>query len=228
MPATDFYWTDRPDQAGMQARPVVGGAFIRLMNDPAGWRAWFARGARVTASWAPQPTPAPVVRALAAADTLAAPWRYTLERPAENWARPAFDDSGWREGLSGFGAPGTPGARIGTTWTTRDIWLRRRFTLGAAMPREPRLWIHHDEDAEVFVNGVPAARLGGYTVDYVRAPMSLPARRALRAGENVLAVHCRQTAGGQYIDVGIAAIPASTGAAGTAGSSRRRQSTGRR
>jgi len=47
--------------------------------------------------------------------------------------------------------------------------------------------------------------IGKYVSDYVRLPMSDAARAALRpGGPNVLAVHCHQTIGGQFIDVGIA------------------------
>lgn len=131
------------------------------------------------------------------------PWRYTLTAPAEGWMSAEFDDSGWQIGQGGFGTPGTPGARINTEWNTGGIWLRRTVTL----PRRPgtaSLDIHHDEDAEVFLNGVLVASFEGYTTDYQRVPLSDEALTALRRGENVLAVHCSQTGGGQYIDVQLA------------------------
>jgi hypothetical protein len=63
--------------------------------------------------------------------------------------------------------------------------------------------MHHDEDAEVYINGVLAASADGFTTSYEEFPLSEAARAALRAGTNVIAIHCRQTRGGQYIDAGI-------------------------
>lgn len=73
------------------------------------------------------------------------------------------------------------------------------------------LRFHCDEDGEVFINGVPAATLPGYTTDYVEVPISAAARAALTAGTNLIAVRAKNAGGGQYIDVGLVeVIPATS------------------
>ena len=95
---------------------------------------------------------------------------------------------------------GTPGARIATSWQTNNIWLRKVFPL-TAVPDQPGLLIHHDEDAEVYINGQPIASLTGWSTEYKVVRIDEEGRTALRTGKNLLAVHCRQTDGGQFIDV---------------------------
>jgi hypothetical protein len=138
----------------------------------------------------------------------AAEWRYTLTAPPEGWEQPGFDDSAWPRGPSGFGREGTPGAVVRTPWTGSDIWLRRAFVLEGEIPPDLVLHVHHDEDAEIYIDGVPAAAATGYTTAYVELEMSPEALAVLRPGRHVLAVHCRQTGGGQYIDVGLARLVA--------------------
>jgi hypothetical protein len=130
-------------------------------------------------------------------------WSYTTSKPGGEWTRPDFDDSAWMKGRSGFGTKGTPGAIVNTEWRTGEIWLRRSFDLGDVPIAAPQLSIHHDEDAEVFVNGSRVARLQGYTTGYGVVPLDRAGASAFRPGRNVLAIHCRQTGGGQYIDAGI-------------------------
>jgi len=130
-------------------------------------------------------------------------WHYTFDEPPPTWASPEFDDSAWREGPAGFGRPGTPGASVGTQWLTRDIWMRRVFTVPPSGVRNPVLRVHHDEDAEVYLNGILTAKLSGFATQYEEYELTPDAKRALRPGRNVLAMHCRQTTGGQYADAGI-------------------------
>ncbi len=144
------------------------------------------------------------------ADQQPATWRYTTAKPVEAWAKPGFDDSSWEQGQSGFGTAGTPGAVIGTTWNTSEIWLRREVELPADKLANLELRLHHDEDAEVYLNGVLAARMQGYVGDYFNLPLSQAARTALKSGKNLIAVHCRQTGGGQYIDVGLVEVVPAT------------------
>ena len=132
-----------------------------------------------------------------------ATWRLTLEKPGGDWAKPDFDDSAWQSGQGGFGTRGTPGAVVRTEWKTSDIWLRREFDWPAGKNGKFVLLVHHDEDVEVYINGVLAGKGGGFLSDYEEMPMTPEGAAALKSGKNTLAVHCRQTAGGQYIDVGI-------------------------
>ena len=135
-------------------------------------------------------------------------WRYTLEKPAEDWFKPGFDAGSWQEGRAGFGTRGTPGAIVRTEWKTPDIWLRREFALPTGKADDLHLLMHHDEDAEVYLNGVLAIKAPGFTADYERFEISPDARAALKPTGNVMAVHCHQTGGGQNIDAGIVSVEA--------------------
>ena len=133
-------------------------------------------------------------------------WRYTTSEPADGWQADEFDDTGWQIGKGGFGTENTPGTVVRTKWDSSDIWLRRSFDLGGNIPPELHLSIHHDEDAKVYINGTPVADVKGYTTGYVQIPLGEKARAALKPNLNRLAVHCHQTGGGQYIDVGLVSI----------------------
>lgn len=205
VPMTDWYDTKSGKCVGFRARPVVGGIFVKMLCDAQVWRKWAMRDRTKAGPWAPIPpvrTFAPVLRAADSAKE-AALWRYTTEKPPAGWENARFDDSGWKAGKAGFGAPGTPGAAVGTVWNTRDIWLRRTFNLTADDLKDLVLWVHHDEDVEVYLNGALAARVPGYVTEYGEVEISRSAQAALKPGTNTLAVHCRQTTGGQYVDVGL-------------------------
>lgn len=134
-------------------------------------------------------------------------WRYTLSRPPAGWTRPEFDDSSWKRGMGGFGRQGTPGAVVRTDWSSGEIWLRREFRLSSPIDRDGlALRIHHDEDVEIHFNGQQVLTRNGYTTAYLLIDLEAEAAPPLKPGQNLLAVHCRQTGGGQYIDVGLVRI----------------------
>lgn len=131
-------------------------------------------------------------------------WRFTTTKPTNDWFRSEADDSSWQAGPGGFGTRDTPGTIVRTEWRTNDIWIRRSFILAEKQPLENlQLLMHHDEDAEVYLNGVLAAKTSGYTTDYQWFAIRAEARQALKPGKNVIAIHCKQTGGGQYIDAGL-------------------------
>jgi len=132
-------------------------------------------------------------------------WRYTTAEPGKSWPQPDFDDKSWTEGVGGFGTAGTPGAIVGTEWKTDRIWLRREFEFDGRAAGRLYVIVHHDEDAEVYLNGQRIADVKGFTTDYAAVP-TRDAQKLLRKGRNVLAVCCRQTKGGQYIDAGLAEV----------------------
>jgi hypothetical protein len=200
VPFSDGYYVDRFEGRDnfFHARPVIGGVFVRMLTDPAMWKKWSSMDHEQVGTYAPLPTP-PVLTTLV---PTGGTWRYTTANPGEGFFKPGFDDASWKVGPAGFGQ-GAPHTRPKTNWSTDDIWLRRTVTVPGGDYADLEFHCFHDEDVEIYVNGVLAATGADYTTSYVNLPMSPAGRAALRPGENLIAVHCHQTVGGQFIDVGI-------------------------
>src|SRR5574341_2279288 len=130
-------------------------------------------------------------------------WRFTTQAPDSGWYRPDHDDGAWSQGVGGFGKAGTPGAVVRTAWETPDIWLRRTFDVSSWPLLRPHWRLHHDEDAEVYLNGELVGRFAGWTAGYFEVPLDARARAALLPGTNTLALRVHQTGGGQYADIGL-------------------------
>ena len=127
-------------------------------------------------------------------------------RPEGEWFGTGFDDSKWKTGAAGFGGGGAPNTKVRTRWNTDDIWVRREVTMPATIPDNIALNVYHDEDIVVYINGVRAASAGGFVTDLSLVPLSAEGKAALKPGKNLIAVHCHQTGGGQYLDLGIVEV----------------------
>ncbi len=151
-----------------------------------------------------------ITTVLPTSQTTGQTWKYTFDAPAADWYVTSFNDSPWTDGTAGFGAgdpPNTAGL-VRTPWDTSDIWMRRTFdpgTLSLQQISNLCFSIYHDEDVEIYINGVLAGSGSGYTTAYGFLTMTDAGKAAIIPNAaNVLAVHCHQTGGGQYIDVGVA------------------------
>jgi Domain of unknown function (DUF4965)/Domain of unknown function (DUF5127)/Domain of unknown function (DUF1793)/Domain of unknown function (DUF4964) len=203
-PVADSYETDNVHSHGMHARPVVGGFFIKMLTDRDTWKKWAARDTLNPANWAPLPAPLKISVVIPGEQT----WQYTTVKPSADWAQPDFDATGWKTGQAGFGS--TPPRFVRhTVWTDTpgDIWLRRNITLPEGDHPNLQFIAYHDEDVEIYVDGILAAQDDGFTTSFVPLEISSEARAVMKPGAKVMvAVHCHQTEGGQGIDVGFADV----------------------
>ncbi len=199
----DMYNTANSHHIGMHTRPVVGGVFLKMLYNKGVWKKWASRDKTKASDWAALPKRPKIVVVVPSSEDKPVVWRYVARNPGGNWFDAGFDDSAWKKGPGGFGTDGTPGAVVRTEWRSGDIWLRRQFTMPEGKWNNLHFRIHHDEDAEVYINGTAVAVLSSYTVGYDYVVMSEKAKAALKPGANTIAVHCHQTSGGQYIDIGI-------------------------
>jgi hypothetical protein len=206
VPLADSYITTDRNSSGMHARPVVGGLFIKLLADPAAWKKWSGRDRLKVGPWAPLPAPPRITEIVPTARQAPVQWRYTCDKPPEGWTLPEFDAGAWKEGPAGFGTF-APGAVVRTKWDTADIWIRREFVMPAAAAAGLKFYVFHDEDVEIYVNGIAAASGTGFTTAYVPMDVAPAALALLQPGSRItLAAHCHQTTGGQDVDIGLAEV----------------------
>ena len=207
IPMTDWYYTDSGKQAGFKARSVVGGVFIGLMRDKAVWTKYAERDTLKPKNWAAIPWQSPPsVELVATSQKEPQTWTYTTDKPADGWNKPEFDDKAWKVGEGAFGQQRNKNANIHTPWTTPDIYLRRAFTLPAGDLHDVMIKIQHDDGAEIYINGELAKRAEGANNRYAEHKLSKSVRATLKPGKNIIAVHCQDTGGEQYIDVGLVDI----------------------
>ncbi|MFY0652700.1 MAG: ThuA domain-containing protein [Cyclobacteriaceae bacterium] len=130
-------------------------------------------------------------------------WRYTEDKPADNWYASDFDDSPWAEGRSPFG--GKDMSKVKTSWSKSDIYMRREIDLNEII-NEPVLKIMHDDNYDVYVNGQPLISENGVSEIYKYVKLDSALGQLFIKGKNVIAVHCHDNGGKQYIDAGIGKV----------------------
>jgi len=133
-------------------------------------------------------------------------WKYSLQLPSGNWWEKDFDEKKWVEGLAPFANDSALIADSVTTWNTTDIWLRRKFEIETDKLKDIRLFLRFDSEIEVFLNGIPAIRIYSPSPHYQIFDVDKYALKALKKGENTIAIHCSKGTGHQFVDAGLILI----------------------
>ncbi|HYF68317.1 MAG TPA: DUF4965 domain-containing protein [Ohtaekwangia sp.] len=126
--------------------------------------------------------------------------RFVTNAPAKGWEQPGFNDASWKSGKAGFGTPNTFDTK--TAWETKEIWVRREFTLPASnSDTELYLNYSHDDDFELYLNGTQIVNTGNRAKNNITVKLD---KTLLNAdGKNVIAAHCLDRGGLAYVDFGI-------------------------
>jgi hypothetical protein len=126
--------------------------------------------------------------------------KYTETKPGAGWATLKFDDVNWDTGSAPFTDDKT---QAKTLWTSKDIWIRRVFTLNNTNVDKLILKLYHDDNVEVYLNEEKVYSKVGWTSDFQLIPLSDNIKARLKKGQNILAIHCANTAGGAWLDAGL-------------------------
>ena len=130
------------------------------------------------------------------------PWegKYVTAKPADGWEQPAFNDKTWKTWTAAFGSPGMEA--VGTVWDTKEIWVRREFSLPAENTSGNLYLVYsHDDDFELYLNGKEIVNTGRKA----KSGIILKIDNSLLnvQGKNVIAAHCLDRGGQAYVDFGI-------------------------
>ncbi|MFD2147682.1 DUF5127 domain-containing protein [Mucilaginibacter antarcticus] len=123
--------------------------------------------------------------------------KYTFTKPEGDWTAVNYAAADWKEGSSPIGDARTDK----TKWRTKDIWVRRAFSL-AKTDDINKLFVKltWDDDVEVSLNGKPIFDRVGVSKGFEM--MALDKDR-LKIGENVITMHVVNSGGGARADIGL-------------------------
>lgn len=121
---------------------------------------------------------------------------YSFERPEAGWEGNSYDDAGWKKAEAPFGDDQS----AKTKWNTDDLYFRRTFDVANVSAAKKYLKLNHDDNVMVYLNGKLIYKKNGWVSDYIYLPIE---EGLLKPGKNVLAIHCKNTAGGRHLDAGI-------------------------
>ncbi|GAA4318796.1 DUF4965 domain-containing protein [Mucilaginibacter gynuensis] len=137
---------------------------------------------------------------LAASDEKAYTVKYTETKPGDDWCAPEYDASAWKTGAAPFT---DDKATAKTLWKSKSLWVRRTFNLSNTDINQLVLKLWYDDNIEVFINGEKVLDKDHWNSDYDWVPLNSSAKSKLKVGENVLAIHILNTAGGAALDFGL-------------------------
>jgi hypothetical protein len=129
---------------------------------------------------------------------LSTPYRYVVEKPADDWMKEGFDDSAWKSGLAPFGH----GNGTRRAWNTPEIYFRQTFQYEGGDLKYGCVVIRHNDNTEIYVNGEKIVGVRG-SKGYYMILVTEELKKALKKGPNTLAVHSHEGGKGQWIDLGI-------------------------
>lgn len=124
---------------------------------------------------------------------------YTFTKPNGDWTSVDYEAAGWQTGPGAIGTPGAKATRTG--WETSDVWIRRELNLDeSSLGKELILEYSHDDDCEMYINGVEILNSGNTTANNRTMKLSEAALAALKPGKNIISVHCLNRVGEGYVD----------------------------
>lgn len=136
-------------------------------------------------------------------------WKYYMsDKPlsGNTWKNTSFEDKAWKTGAAGFGNGSLQGASNNTKWNTSHIYLRKWEDfkgLNRSDLSKLRMLVFHDEDCEIYINGVLAASLPKFTNRYKVVEISEEAKATIKPNQpNLIAVKCLNKEGNQFTDLG--------------------------
>ena len=130
--------------------------------------------------------------------------RYTFVKPSDGWQKPGFNDSKWNEGAAAFGTHDE--TAVQTIWQgdNTEIWVRREIVLDEDLAgKKVFVEYSHDDDFELYINGVEVVNTGYRWRKNVVAPVPDDVVQTLKKGSNIIAAHCLNRSHGALVDFGL-------------------------